>query len=427
MCVILQRFYGRMYTYKLLMICNDGVEVLKFKDKESRRHTMNNKFASELLHKYQALFFVLVIAVFGAAYLWIAHASTTPVSLEPENGNITAPATSIADTTASKSRAIRFGTSSGTSKPIQLSQPFFDNLGGQPIAAYNAETNATLKNQLWQIAGTPIAIWWGVDTSQSHFTTAVTNIVNQAKAKKQTPIFTLYAIPDRDCNGAYSKGGFPDNASYEAWIDWFDAALGTSPAIVIVEPDAVGTCGTAQQKADRIAALKYVMDHVQASDPNAYAYVHAGSGQLNVAAITSILVQIDVGRGRGIIMNVASIGSNATESAAADAIIASLAQAGVPNMHYLIDTSRNGIGPNGQTSCNPRGLAVGLRPTTNTSDPLADAYLWVKTPGGSDGQCQAGDPPAGTFMPTLAEAMAQLAINDGIITDLPNGTVYTGH
>jgi len=387
---------------------------------------MKSDQARQFIKKYSALLVVVVVGLCGGIYLWVAHAGTPTGSVQAEDGSVSSAAVSITDNSASNSKAVRFGSGTVASKPIQLSQPFFDNLGGQPISAYNAETDPTLKNQLWQIAGTPIAIWWGVDTNQSHFTTAVTNIVNQAKAKKQTPVFTLYAIPDRDCNGAYSKGGFPDNASYEAWVDWFTAALGNNPAIVIVEPDAVGTCGTAQEKADRIAALKYDMDHIQASDPNAYAYVHAGSGQLNVADITSILVQIDVGKGRGIAMNVASIGSNATEAAAANAIIASLAQAGVPNMHYVIDTSRNGIGPNGQTSCNPRGLAVGLRPTTHISDPLADAYLWIKTPGGSDGQCQAGDPPAGTFMPALAEAMAQLAIDDHIITDLPNGTVYTG-
>jgi endoglucanase len=37
--------------------------------------------------------------------------------------------------------------------------------------------------------------------------------------------------------------------------------------------------------------------------------------------------------------------------------------------------------------CNPPGSGLGLRPTANTGAPLLDAYLWVKTPGQSDGQC----------------------------------------
>jgi endoglucanase len=68
--------------------------------------------------------------------------------------------------------------------------------------------------------------------------------------------------------------------------------------------------------------------------------------------------------------------------------------------HFVVDTSRNGQGPwtppagNGwpdpQTWCNPPGRGLGLRPTTQTGDPLADAFLWVKTPGQSDGQCDRG-------------------------------------
>jgi len=38
--------------------------------------------------------------------------------------------------------------------------------------------------------------------------------------------------------------------------------------------------------------------------------------------------------------------------------------------------------------CRPRA-GLGLRPTANTPAPLLDAYLWVKIPGESDGQCDA--------------------------------------
>jgi endoglucanase len=39
--------------------------------------------------------------------------------------------------------------------------------------------------------------------------------------------------------------------------------------------------------------------------------------------------------------------------------------------------------------CNPPGAGLGIRPTTETASGFADAYLWVKTPGESDGQCDA--------------------------------------
>jgi endoglucanase len=92
--------------------------------------------------------------------------------------------------------------------------------------------------------------------------------------------------------------------------------------------------------------------------------------------------------------------------------------------HFVIDTSRNGQGfwtptasyPDSQDWCNPPDRGVGLRPTANTGVPLADAYLWVKIPGESDGQCTRGlgstgtvdpewdivDPAAGAWFPEMA-------------------------
>ena len=113
------------------------------------------------------------------------------------------------------------------------------------------------------------------------------------------------------------------------------------------------------------------------------------------------------------------------------------AQAGLtPNpdriAHFVVDTSRNGQGPwtpppgvypDPQDWCNPPGRGLGLRPTTDTGNPLADAFLWIKTPGESDGQCSRGltntggvdpewgivDPPAGVWFPQQALQLAQLA------------------
>ena len=74
-----------------------------------------------------------------------------------------------------------------------------------------------------------------------------------------------------------------------------------------------------------------------------------------------------------------------------------------PTAHYVIDTSRNGQGPwtppaypDPQDWCNPPGRGTGLAPTLDTGVPLLDAYLWVKIPGESDGECTRGLGPAGT-------------------------------
>ena len=100
--------------------------------------------------------------------------------------------------------------------------------------------------------------------------------------------------------------------------------------------------------------------------------------------------------------------------------------------HFVIDTSRNGQGPwtppagvypDAQDWCNPPGRGLGARPTTDTGNALVDAYLWVKIPGESDGQCARGlggtgtvdpewgvvDPGAGRWFRQQAAQLIQLA------------------
>jgi endoglucanase len=105
----------------------------------------------------------------------------------------------------------------------------------------------------------------------------------------------------------------------------------------------------------------------------------------------------------------------------------------VPTAHFVIDTSRNGRGPwtapadypaglDPEVWCNPPDRGLGLRPTTHTGDPLADAFLWIKTPGQSDGECHRGtagptdpirgivDSPAGAWFPQMAIELVRNAV-----------------
>lgn len=96
----------------------------------------------------------------------------------------------------------------------------------------------------------------------------------------------------------------------------------------------------------------------------------------------------------------------------------------VGKTHFVIDTSRNGADPwsppphppgDAQDWCNPPDRGLGVRPTADTRRALLDAYLWVKIPGESDGQCNRWaplgspdpvrgmvDPRAGQWFPEMA-------------------------
>lgn len=98
--------------------------------------------------------------------------------------------------------------------------------------------------------------------------------------------------------------------------------------------------------------------------------------------------------------------------------------------HFVIDTSRNGQGPwtapagaypSPEEWCNPPERGLGLAPTTTTGNPLIDAFLWIKVPGESDGQCYRGtagpldpargivDPAAGAWFVEQARELVALA------------------
>ena len=101
--------------------------------------------------------------------------------------------------------------------------------------------------------------------------------------------------------------------------------------------------------------------------------------------------------------------------------------------HFVIDTSRNGQGPwtppagypDPQDWCNPPGRGTGIRPTLDTGVALLDAYLWIKIPGASDGECTRGlgpggetvdpewdqiDPAAGDWFPAMALDLVRNAV-----------------
>jgi endoglucanase len=93
--------------------------------------------------------------------------------------------------------------------------------------------------------------------------------------------------------------------------------------------------------------------------------------------------------------------------------------------HFVIDTSRNGQGPwtppadhpagDPQDWCNPPDRGLGYRPTANTGLSLVDAYLWVKIPGESDGQCYRWtsgplDPVRGVQDPAAGQWFADMAL-----------------
>ena len=218
------------------------------------------------------------------------------------------------------------------------------------------------------------------------------------------PVFVAYNIPQRDCGGL--SGGTTTIDAYKSWITAFANGIGSRRAAVVLEPDALAAmdCLSAADQQTRLSLLNFAVQTLAAKG-SITVYLDAGHpGWQSATTMASRLVGAGVAMAQGFSLNVSNFLST-HDNMSYGAQISSL----VGGKHFVIDTGRNGLGPTADYQwCNPAGRALGTRPATQTGNVLVDAFLWIKTPGESDGACN-GAPSAGTWMPEYALGLAQRA------------------
>ncbi|MEU6741696.1 glycoside hydrolase family 6 protein [Streptosporangium sandarakinum] len=268
-----------------------------------------------------------------------------------------------------------------------------------------------------RIAAVPQARWF-TTTNTSTVRGQVSDFVGAAASAGKTPIMVVYNIPNRDCSGA-SAGGAPNHTAYRQWIDEVAAGLQGRPASIILEPDVLPimtSCMSAAQQQETNASMAYAGKKLKAASPAAKVYFDIGhSGWLSASDAAARLKAAGIAdSGDGFSLNVSNYRWTSTEVAYAKNIISAT---GVSRLRAVIDTSRNGNGPQGSEWCDPAGRAIGTPSTTATGDPMIDAFLWIKLPGESDG-CIG---PAGQFVPQRAYDLA-MAAPQPTITPTPTVT-----
>lgn len=249
-----------------------------------------------------------------------------------------------------------------------------------------------------RMASTPTATWLGDWIPDVRSTVA--DLVGKASVTGRRPVLVAYNIPDRDCGG-HSGGGAKNEKAYRKWIRALAEGIADRPAAVILEPDVLAhLCGDAK------ATYRMLGDAVEvlAAGKDTAVYLDAGHAQwLDVPTAVQRLRAAGVDKARGFSLNVSNFVSTSETERYGEKIVSALGG----DSHYVIDTSRNGNGP-GADFCNPPGRALGATPSAATTGAHADAYLWIKVPGESDGTCD-GAPKAGTWMPEYALALAREA------------------
>lgn len=254
-----------------------------------------------------------------------------------------------------------------------------------------------------KIAGNSQAQWFGGWSGD--ILTAVGNAVNTASSAGAVPVLVAYNIPQRDCGGLSSGGATV--AGYKAWIAAFANGLAGRKAVVILEPDALTQmdCLSSADQSTRIDLIQYALSVLKAQ-PNAAVYLDGGhSAWKSPSDQAARLTQANVAGADGFVLNVSNFQLTSNSIAYGKAISALIG-----GKHFVIDTSRNGLGPTADNQwCSPVGRGLGAASTTQTADPAVDAYLWVKAPGESDGSCN-GAPAAGAWWADYALGLAQRAV-----------------
>jgi endoglucanase len=256
-----------------------------------------------------------------------------------------------------------------------------------------------------RIAAVPQARWFAT-TNTSTVRGEVDAYVGAAAAAGKIPIMVVYDIPNRDCGGA-SSGGAPSQDAYRAWVDQVAAGLAGRPAAIVLEPDVLAqmtSCQNSDQQRQTSASIAYAGKRLKAASAQAKVYFDIGhSAWLSAGDAASRLRAADISNSAdGISTNVSNYRATSDEVAYDKAI---LGQLGDSRLKAVVDTSRNGNGPQGSEWCDPGGRAIGTPSTNQTGDGQIDAFLWVKPPGEADG-CIAT---AGQFVPQRAYDLAVAA------------------
>ncbi|MFE5894246.1 glycoside hydrolase family 6 protein [Streptomyces sp. NPDC002285] len=296
----------------------------------------------------------------------------------------------------------------GISQQPKETDPFWVNPDGnaaEQVAAYAKAGKKEDAEEIRKIAEQPTGEWIGPESPEEE----ARGFTEAADKAGRTALLVLYNIPHRDC-GQYSQGGAADGNAYRSWIDGVAKGIGDRDTAVILEPDAVlhlvDGCTPGEFHEERYDLLKGAITKLK-SLKKTKVYVDAGNaGWGHPDQIFEPLKRAGIDQADGFSVNVSNFYTTEDSIKYGKELSTK-----VGNKPFVIDTSRNGNGPYTEGNpderwCNPPGRALGETPTTKTTDPLVDAYVWVKRPGESDGECKGG-PKAGEWWAQYALGLAK--------------------
>jgi endoglucanase len=256
----------------------------------------------------------------------------------------------------------------------------------QQWQAYGRSGQTHKADLIWRIAREPRAVWFGRWT-RPNFHLKVRRVIDAAVAEGAVPVFTVMRGQASKCGPHYMAGGPAEDARTRGWYDALARTIGNDRVVIAFEPDSLGTidCLAPSRRDDRMRLLRYGVD-VLARLPNATIYLEAGASDWEPASVTARQLRaIGIAKVRGFMVNASHY--DWTHANMEYGLEISRLTGG---KHFVINTAENGRGPihhrlaSGHILnewCNPARRGLGVPPTTDTSSPLVDAYLWISRPG----------------------------------------------
>ena len=252
--------------------------------------------------------------------------------------------------------------------------------------AYRRRGDNHKADLIWRIAREPKNVWVGRFTSPN-FRVKVQRIFDAAHAQGAVPLLTVLRAQSTRCSATYDGGGIGEDARTREWYRDLASAIGSQRVVIAFEPDSLGTvdCHARSRRVARYRLLRYGVEQLTAL-PNETLYIEAGASDWEGATrMAPKLRRVGVAKAQGFMLNATHY--DWTRSNIKYGIKLSRLLGG---KHFVINTAENGRGPvhkrlpNGRRLtiwCNPPGRGLGPAPTTETSHPLVDAYLWINRPG----------------------------------------------
>jgi hypothetical protein len=270
-----------------------------------------------------------------------------------------------------------------------------------PSAYFNTARNGADRADFAKLLAVPRFRWfgawvpsfnqgtkWGARKTAQRYIEAVQN--GDPDVAAGIGIFRLDPFEHEACRRLPTQAQIAD---YKRWIQEFAAGIGDSRVIMLLQPDMPFTLCLPHRSQVDLKLIDWTVKQFGALS-HTTVYIDAGASDwLKPAQAASMLKRAGVANARGFGLNLTHYDSTARSVAYGKQIVRWLSAHGVKGVHFTVSTAMNGrpfisykhrrtfrLGTECRSRSDRACVTLGQKPTTQTSTPMCDGYLWFGRP-----------------------------------------------